>query len=118
VIAIVDVREWRMHDVVDRDGKKIGTLESVYVDTATDEPSFGTVTVGLPTRHRLVFVPLDGALVGPGYLKVAFAKSQVKDAPAIDTDGVLPAEQEPAVFAHYELPYTPGEGGERRLARR
>jgi hypothetical protein len=117
-IAMADVREWRMHDVVDSDGKKIGTLESVYVDTATDEPCFGTVTVGLPTRHRLVFVPLDGSLVGPGYLKVAFPKAQVKDAPAIDTDGVLPAEEEPRVFAHYELPYTPGAGGERRLARR
>jgi hypothetical protein len=118
VVAIADVREWRLHDVVDESGKKIGTLESVYVDTATDEPSFGTVTVGLPTRHRLVFVPLAGALVGPGYLKVAFPRALVKDAPSIDTDGVLPAEEEPAVFAHYQLEYVPGAGGERRLARR
>jgi len=49
-----DIREWRGHDVVDDSGHKIGTLESVYVDTSTDEPSFATVTVGLPTRHRLV----------------------------------------------------------------
>jgi hypothetical protein len=118
VITIADVREWRMHDVVDAGGKKIGTLESVYVDTATDEPFFGTVTVGLPTRHRLAFVPLNDAVVGPGYLKVPFPRSLVKSAPSIDTDGVLAAEQEPAVFAHYELPYTPGAGGERRLARR
>ncbi|MFH8386724.1 PRC-barrel domain-containing protein [Kitasatospora sp. NPDC018058] len=118
MIQIADIREWREHNVVDADGKKIGTLESVYVDTASDEPSFATVTVGLPTRHRLVFVPLGGAQVGPGYLKVAFAKSLVKNAPAIDTDGVLPAEQEPDVFAHYQLEYLPGAGGERRLARR
>ncbi|WP_042387414.1 PRC-barrel domain-containing protein [Streptacidiphilus melanogenes] len=118
MITMADVREWRMHDVVDPDGKKIGTLESVYVDTATDEPFFGTVVVGLPTRHRLVFVPLDGAQVGPGYVKVAYPRSLVKDAPTIDTDGVLPAEEEPAVFAHYELSYTAGAGGERRLARR
>ena len=118
MIAMADVREWRMHDVVDQGGKKIGTLESVYVDTATDEPCFATVTVGLPTRHRLVFVPLDGALAGPGYLRVAFPRTLVKNAPAIETDGVLPAEQEPAVFAHYELEYLPGSGGERRLARR
>jgi hypothetical protein len=31
---------------------------------------------------------------------------------------VLAAEHEPAVFAHYELEYAPGTGGERRLARR
>ncbi|MFF0560835.1 PRC-barrel domain-containing protein [Streptomyces sp. NPDC020472] len=118
MIQIADVREWREHDVLDADGKKIGTLESVYVDTATDEPSFATVTVGLLTRHRLVFVPIGDATVGPGYLKVPFGKSLVKDAPAIDTDGVLPAEQEPEVFAHYKLDYQPGAGGERRLARR
>ncbi len=112
-----DIREWRGHDVVDADGGKIGTLESVYVDTSTDQPAFATVTVGLPTRHRLVFVPLGGATVGPGYLKVTYPKGLVKGAPSIETDGVLPAEEEPAVFAHYEMPYSPGAGGERRLGR-
>lgn len=58
-----DIREWRGHDVVDVDGHKIGTLEAVYVDTGTDEPSFGTVKVGLPTRNRLVFASLTGATV-------------------------------------------------------
>ncbi|GAA2742001.1 PRC-barrel domain-containing protein [Kitasatospora cinereorecta] len=118
VIESADIREWRQHAVVDARGKKIGTLESVYVNTATDEPFFATVTVGLPTRRRLVFVPLDGAVVGPGYVRVAFDRGFVKGAPSIDIDGVLPAEREPEVFAHYQLEYTPGAGGERRLARR
>ena len=113
-----DIREWRGHDVVDSDGHKIGTFESVYVDTGTDQPSFATVTVGLPTRHRLVFVPLAGATVGPGYLKVTYSKGLVKDAPSIDIDGVLPAGDEEEIFKHYDLTYTTGGGGERRLARR
>jgi hypothetical protein len=113
-----NIREWRGHDVVDVQGHKIGALEAVYVDTATDLPSFGTVTVGLPTRHRLVFVPLDHATVGPGYVKVPFDKKQVRDAPSIGTDGELPAGDEEAVFKHYGLVYEPGAGGERRLARR
>ncbi|MFF7974268.1 PRC-barrel domain-containing protein [Streptomyces sp. NPDC007905] len=113
-----DIREWRGHDVVDPGGHKIGHLESVYVDTATDEPLFATVTMGLPTRRRLAFVPLAGATVGPGYLKVTHSKDVVKKAPAIDTDGELRAAEEPGVFAHYELDYSPGAGGERRLARR
>ncbi len=113
-----DIREWRGHNVVDVDGHKIGTLESIYVDTATDQPAFAAVTVGLPTRHRLVFVPLLGASVGPGYLKVNHAKSRVKDAPSIDTDGELPVADEEAIFTHYELAYTKGAAGERRLARR
>jgi hypothetical protein len=113
-----DIREWRGHDVVDAEGSKIGTLESVYVDTMTDEPFFATVTAGLPTRRRLLFVPLTGATVGPGYLKVPQLKKVVKQAPSIDVDGVLTAAEEPAVFAHYEMDYSPGSAGERRLARR
>ncbi len=113
-----DIREWRGHDVVDDEGHKIGTLESVYVDTTSDQPAFATVTVGLPTRHRLVFVPLAGATVGPGYLKVIHSRHKVRDAPSIGTDDVLPADDEEAVFQHYDLTYERGGGGERRLARR
>jgi hypothetical protein len=112
-----DIREWRGHDVVDDSGSKIGQLEALYVDTRTDEYVFATVKVGLLSRSRLVFVPTAGATVGPGYLKVAFAKKLVRDAPSIDTDGELLAQDEPAVFEHYKLPYDAGET-ERLLARR
>jgi hypothetical protein len=37
------------------------------------EPASGTVTAGLATRHRLVFVPSAGAVFGPVYLKVTYA---------------------------------------------
>jgi hypothetical protein len=76
--------------------------------TSTDLPSFGTVKVGMPTRHRLVFVPLDRATVGPGYVKVAYDKNQVKDAPSIGTDGELPSGDEEAIFTHYGLAYQAG----------
>ncbi|MGD0377157.1 MAG: PRC-barrel domain-containing protein [Streptosporangiaceae bacterium] len=118
MLGVGDIREWRGQDVVDSGDHKIGTLESVYVDTGTDEPAFATVTVGLPTRHRLVFVPLAGATVGPGYVKVTYDRRQVRSAPSIGTDGELPAGDEEAVFKHYDLSYSPGVGGERRLARR
>ena len=113
-----DIREWREHDVVDAENHKIGKLEAVYVDTATDLPSFGTVKTGLPSRHRLVFVPIAQATVGPGYLKVPFEKKLVRGAPSIGTDSVLPAADEEAVFQHYGMTYQTGGGGERRLARR
>jgi hypothetical protein len=113
-----NIREWRGRDVVDPGGHKIGALEAVYVDTSTDLPSFATVTVGMPTRHRLAFVPLDQATVGPGYVKVEWDRKLVRDAPSIGTDGELPAGDEEAVFRHYGLAYQAGAGGERRLARR
>ena len=113
-----NIREWRGHDVVDAQGHKIGELEAVYVDTGTDQPSFGTVKVGMLTRHRLVFVPLNQATVGPGYVKVAYDKKQVQNAPSIETDGELPVDDEEAIFKHYGFTYQQGAGGERRLARR
>lgn len=118
MITSADIREWRTHNVVDSGGHKIGVLEAVYVDTSTDEPAMATVQIGLPTRHRLVFVPLDNAIVGPGYVQVDYAKSLVKGSPAIGTDDVLPAADEEAVFRHYGMAYQPGAGGERQLARR
>jgi hypothetical protein len=113
-----NIRDWREHDVVDSGGRKIGLLESVYVDTGTDEASFGAVRIGMLGRRRLTFVPLDRAVVLPGALKIAYAKSQVKGAPTIDTDGELEAVDEPGLFKHYGLEYQPGLSGERRLARR
>lgn len=113
-----NIRDWRQHDVVDAEGAKIGQLEAIYVDTATDQPAFASVKVGILGRHRLVFVPLDGARVTPRSLKVRYPKKLVKDAPAIDIDGELLAENEGTVFDHYGIAYQPGSGGERRLARR
>jgi hypothetical protein len=117
VFEVEDIREWRGHDVVDDGGAKIGELEAIYVDTRTDEPFFATVKAGHLSRSRLVFVPLAGATVGPGYLKVAQPKKLVKDAPSIETDGELLAADEAAVFSHYDLTYDAGEN-ERLLARR
>ncbi|PYC70202.1 photosystem reaction center subunit H [Streptomyces tateyamensis] len=117
MITIGDIREWRNHDVVDTAGKKIGSLEAIYVDTATDEPAMATVEVGMLTNRRLVFVPLADAVVGPGYLRVNYSKAQVKEAPSIGTDDILPAEAEEGVYRHYGLEYRAGVGGERRLAR-
>lgn len=113
-----NIRDWRDHDVVDAEGSKIGQLEAVYVDTGTDLPAFASVKIGMLTRHRLTFVPLDGATVAPSHVRVTYSKKQVKDALKIDTDGELAATDEPGLFEHYGLTYRPGASGERRLARR
>jgi hypothetical protein len=118
MIQAADIREWRNHNVVDSKGHKIGVLEAIYVDTTTDEPAMATVRIGLPTRHQLAFVPLDDVILGPGYVKVSYAKAVVKKAPSVGMDDILPAEAEEAIFQHYDLTYQPGAAGERQLARR
>lgn len=118
MIQAADIREWRNRNVVDPKGHRIGVLEAIYVDTMTDEPAMATVRAGLPTRHHLVFVPLDDAILGPDYVKVSYAKALVKKAPSVGMDDILPAEAEEAVFQHYGMTYQPGAAGERQLARR
>ncbi|MFC4065143.1 PRC-barrel domain-containing protein [Actinoplanes subglobosus] len=113
-----NLRDWRGENVVDPQGDKIGDLEAVYVDTVDDEPAFATVRVGFIGRHRLVFVPLAGATVSPKAIRVRYDKKLVGNAPGIDLDGELAAADEPAVFAHYGLPYQAGPTGARRLGRR
>ena len=113
-----NLRDWRGLKVIDLDDSKIGELEAIYVDTATDEPAFLTVKIGIIGRHRLIFVPATGATVTPDAVRVRYEKKLAHGAPTIDTDGELAAGDEPAVFSYYELPYIPGANGERRLARR
>jgi hypothetical protein len=113
-----NLRDWRGLKVIDPDGSKIGQLEAVYVDTVSDEPCFITVKIGMIGRHRLAFVPADGATVSPEAVRVRYFKKRVLDAPTIDSDGELSAEDEPDVFAYYKLEYARGSMGERRLARR
>ena len=72
-------------------GSKIGSLEGNVFDTATEQPTFATVKVGIVGRHRLVFVPLFEARVSPDHVRVTADKKLVKDAPSIDTDGELTA---------------------------
>jgi hypothetical protein len=114
-----NIAEWHGKALVDRDGKKIGKLEGVYVDVETDEPMFGTVKEGLFARH-LTFVPLRGLTIGPDDLQVAVSKEQVEDAPNIDVHGdELSQAGESALYHHFELNYTPPETESgRRLARR
>lgn len=113
-----NIRDWREHDVVDLHGDKVGSLEAVYFDTGSDEPVFASVRVGVLGRRRLVFVPLTDAVVAPSFVRVTAEKKLIKAAPSIDVDGELSSELESEVFAHYGLPYQPGDSGERRLGRR
>jgi len=118
VFEAEDIRDWREHDVVEGGGSKVEALEAIYFDTATEQPVFATVKVGIIGRHRLVLVPLAGATVAPKHVRVRAEKKLVMDAPSIDTDGELAAAEEPVVLQHYGLLYQPGVSGERRLGRR
>lgn len=110
--------EWRGRNLLDRDGRKIGKLQDIYVDTDTDESMFGTVKEGLIGKH-LTFVPLGGATASPDGLNLAVSRKRVKKAPNIDQGGELASADERDLYEHYGLAYSPpATASGRRLAKR
>jgi stress response protein YsnF len=91
--------DWRGRTVVDRHGEKIGTFEELYLDES-DRPAWAAVKTGLfGLRHT--FVPLSAAQPAGDSLQVPFDKDHVKDAPNVDPDAQLSADEERALFRHY-----------------
>jgi stress response protein YsnF len=98
---------WRGATVLDRDGDKIGSLKELYLDQ-DDRPSWGAVHTGL-FGLRQTFVPLADARPVDDAIQLPYAKEHVKDAPAIEPDAQLSAEEEGRLYRHYELPSTGDE---------
>jgi len=103
--------------VLDARGERIGQLASLYLDTDTGAVSFAGVAMLRHGRRRLVFVPLADATVAPSSVTVKCGKELARRSPSVRPGHSLPAEAEPALFAHYDLAYAPA-GSPRRSGRR
>jgi uncharacterized protein (TIGR02271 family) len=89
-------------DVYDEAGEKIGSAAEVYLDDETGQPEWVTVRTGLfGTKES--FVPIRNADLTNDGVRVPVSKTQVKDAPKIDTDGHLSPEEEQELYRYYGL---------------
>lgn len=88
-------------DVVTQDDQSLGGVGQVYLDDHTGEPSWISVKTGwFGTNESLV--PLDGAeLTGDGKVRVAHTKETIKDAPNVDADAHLSAQDQDELFRYY-----------------
>jgi uncharacterized protein (TIGR02271 family) len=59
------------------------------------------------------FVPLQGAQFGGDRVTLAYDKATIKDAPNVDGERHLDAEEEQQLYRHYGLDYGSGFSGER-----
>jgi uncharacterized protein (TIGR02271 family) len=98
------VRSWQGATMVDRDGDKVGTVESIYVDDQTGEPEWALVNTGL-FGTKSSFVPLAQASGSGDQVQVPYHKQLVKDAPRVDTDQHLSEAEEQELWRHYGLDY-------------
>jgi uncharacterized protein (TIGR02271 family) len=101
------IRSWQGATMVDRDGDKLGTIESIYVDDQTGEPEWALVNTGL-FGTKSSFVPLAQAASSGDQVQVPYDKQLVKDAPRVDTDQHLSEAEEQQLWRHYGLDYDSG----------
>jgi uncharacterized protein (TIGR02271 family) len=84
------------------DGDKIGKASQVYLDDATGQPDWVTVSTGL-FSGKDSFVPLRDARLDGDNLQVPYTKDQVKDAPRVSADEHLDVDQEAELYRYYQL---------------
>jgi uncharacterized protein (TIGR02271 family) len=89
--------------------EKIGTIGQVYVNPDTQAPLWITIKTGLFGSSES-FAPLDNASFDGDAARVPFEKAFVKDAPRIEADGALSAEEETSLYAYYGNDTHPGAG--------
>ena len=104
---------WIEKDLVDTTGKKIGSIDNLYVDTETKRPTWLEVQTGFfGTKHT--FVPIDSveAHATEDHLITDYDADFVKDAPHFDEDQVLSDKDEIELYTYYQRDYVPAAAGD------
>jgi sporulation protein YlmC with PRC-barrel domain len=99
-------QDWQGRELVDSDGKKVGTVEEVYYDADTTRPEWAAVRSGL-LGTRLSFVPITQVAPHGDQLRVPLENHRIMDAPSIDPEGELPQVSEEARKSASRPPATP-----------
>lgn len=119
-----DCESWIGSIVLDADGVRVGTIESIYFDEQTDCPQWMVVRTGLfGVKHS--FVPLADATLVVGAVRTPHDKRQIERAPKVDDADDVPDEQVVELYRYYGLPYAapvdqpprPGESLTERVLR-
>jgi uncharacterized protein (TIGR02271 family) len=100
--SIANPRDLIGTEVLDRDGEKVGKVGNVYVGDDDRQPQWVTVRTGL-FGQRESFVPLQGARIADGGLRVTATKDAVKEAPQMAADGHLSDAEGRRLYEHYGM---------------
>lgn len=87
--------------VYDAAGERIGRVEEIFYDDATNRPEWIGIGTGFLGTKR-VLVPAEGATLAEDGLRVPYAKEHVKGSPDVDGDELSPAVER-ELTDHYEL---------------
>ncbi|ONI70877.1 hypothetical protein ALI144C_50770 [Actinosynnema sp. ALI-1.44] len=105
-------------EVYDTRGDRVGKVATVYLSEESQQPEWVTVHTGL-FGHKESFVPLAGAQTATDGLHVNWGKDKIKEAPRIDADGRLSAQESMNLYDYYGIPVQragePGRGQQGRM---
>ena len=82
------------------DGDKLGKIDAIYLDNATNAPEWAAVKSGLFGTH-VTLVPLAQASWDGDTLSVPFDKAALTTAPHHDPDAAISAQDEDELYRHY-----------------
>lgn len=102
MITVDHIEAWRGQRVIDEAGADLGKLDDVFFDTDSGTPLLVSVKSGLLGR-RTTYVPLEGARVGPDYVRVAYGEQTVSGAGPSRSDAAPGGEELTALGSAYGL---------------
>jgi uncharacterized protein (TIGR02271 family) len=88
------------YDVVDSAGNRIGSVDNVWADDATNEAEFVGIKTGWLFGKTHV-VPVADAQIGGGTITVPYTSDQVKDAPSFGADEELSPGDEDEIYGYF-----------------
>jgi hypothetical protein len=94
-------------DVVATDGERLGAVEQIFLDEATNVPEW--VLVRLGEDDHAAFVPLVGATVEERSIRVEQDRERVAGAPRLDVEKTLTIAEVRQLYDHYGLAYSQEE---------
>lgn len=90
------------YEVIDTSGNKIGSVDHVWVDDATNALEFIGVKTGWLMGKTHV-IPTADAQIDNGTITVPYGQDQVKDAPSFGGNDELSPEDENQIYSYYGL---------------
>ncbi len=95
-------------EVTDSNGNKIGKVDSVWVDDATNALEFIGVKVGM-LMGKTHIIPVTQGQTGSGTITVPYAESQIKGAPSFSGDDELSPADEDQIYSYYGVDRSTGQ---------
>jgi membrane protein len=102
--------DWEGQTLLDRAGKKIGTIEEIYLVEETGRPEWALVNLAR-VRSRTTLVPLAGARPVEKGIRAGYERAVVSDAPPIGGDPEPAQHEVAAIYRHYGMDYDGGGAG-------